>query len=226
MGFVDGVTMSEWFRQWFAKWNQQPANHIICKMLVGAFDGLKTLHANGILHRDIKPNNLMIRDRTNDIVLVDFGFSCQANTRNRAISCSELAEKCTAYYCSPDRITYCIEGAGVCLESIQRNNDVFAMALSFFYVLSNGKALDGIITSASAEHNRRGGSWLHYYGNLMRKEKWDQQFTIYRGNQDNVAAAIDALLRKALLVGSHASDRPTANDLYLEACSICRMCGQ
>ncbi|HEY9625069.1 MAG TPA: serine/threonine-protein kinase, partial [Crinalium sp.] len=36
---------------------------------------LTVVHQNGLLHRDIKPHNIMLRQGTQDVVLIDFGIS-------------------------------------------------------------------------------------------------------------------------------------------------------
>lgn len=40
---------------------------------VGA--ALKTVHQNGLLHRDVKPQNLILRQGTDQVVLIDFGIA-------------------------------------------------------------------------------------------------------------------------------------------------------
>jgi len=41
-------------------------------------EGLRTLHQNGIIHKDIKPSNIMLCDNGRDIVIIDFGVSSVA----------------------------------------------------------------------------------------------------------------------------------------------------
>ncbi len=36
---------------------------------------LKVVHQKGLLHRDIKPQNIMLREGTTDVVLIDFGIA-------------------------------------------------------------------------------------------------------------------------------------------------------
>jgi serine/threonine protein kinase len=36
---------------------------------------LQVVHSNGLLHRDVKPQNIMLRQGTQDVVLIDFGIS-------------------------------------------------------------------------------------------------------------------------------------------------------
>jgi serine/threonine protein kinase len=38
-------------------------------------DALKVVHQQGLLHRDIKPNNIILRQGTQEVVLIDFGIA-------------------------------------------------------------------------------------------------------------------------------------------------------
>jgi hypothetical protein len=50
----------------FSKMNQDQKNSCI--------ESLKTLHVNGVLHRDIRPSNFIIKEN-NQCIIIDFGFS-------------------------------------------------------------------------------------------------------------------------------------------------------
>ncbi len=56
------------------------------EILFPILDGLKRVHALGFLHRDIKPDNIILRDE-GGAVLIDFGAARQATeTKSRAIT--------------------------------------------------------------------------------------------------------------------------------------------
>ncbi|HKH70414.1 MAG TPA: protein kinase, partial [Vicinamibacterales bacterium] len=65
---VDGGTLKEWVHHEKRTWKQ------IVDMLVGVADGLAVAHAAGILHRDIKPDNILVT-KSGYAKLADFGLA-------------------------------------------------------------------------------------------------------------------------------------------------------
>ncbi len=66
--FVDGGTLEDWARAETRSWRQ------VVQLLSGVADGLATAHAAGILHRDIKPQNILITT-SGYAKLADFGLA-------------------------------------------------------------------------------------------------------------------------------------------------------
>src|SRR5438046_2170770 len=66
--FIDGGTLKEWAKAEKRSWRD------IVELLVGVADGLATAHAAGILHRDIKPDNILIT-KSGYAKLADFGLA-------------------------------------------------------------------------------------------------------------------------------------------------------
>src|SRR5262245_2618888 len=52
--FVDGGTLLDWANAEKRSWRQ------VVELLIGVADGLAAAHAAGILHRDIKPTNILV----------------------------------------------------------------------------------------------------------------------------------------------------------------------
>ena len=52
--YVDGGTLSTWARGEKRNWRQ------VVELLIGVADALATAHDAGILHRDIKPDNILL----------------------------------------------------------------------------------------------------------------------------------------------------------------------
>ena len=55
------------------------AEEIRTLILPSVLEGLKAIHDAGILHKDLKPDNMMIADDESHIVLIDFGISSVAD---------------------------------------------------------------------------------------------------------------------------------------------------
>lgn len=43
-------------------------------------DALRLVHANGLLHRDVKPENIILKEGTQQVILIDFGIAREFNS--------------------------------------------------------------------------------------------------------------------------------------------------
>jgi serine/threonine protein kinase len=66
--FVDGGTLKSWIQKQPRSWED------IAELLTGVADGLATAHQAGILHRDIKPDNILVTT-SGYAKLADFGLA-------------------------------------------------------------------------------------------------------------------------------------------------------
>ena len=66
--FIEGQTLSNWRKQ------QQPiSENAVKEILINILPVLVYIHSKGIVHRDIKPDNIILRTSDNKPVLIDFG---------------------------------------------------------------------------------------------------------------------------------------------------------
>jgi eukaryotic-like serine/threonine-protein kinase len=80
MELVDGVSLRDWLKQPHT-WRE------VVRVVVAAGRGLAAAHAAGIVHRDVKPDNIMLAP-TGAVKLVDFGLA--RDLGDRSIDSSEL----------------------------------------------------------------------------------------------------------------------------------------
>jgi TPR repeat protein len=64
---------------------RQMAEEDLLELLLPVLDGLEAIHAEGFIHRDIKPDNIYVRDDGSP-VLIDFGSARQASQTTRTIT--------------------------------------------------------------------------------------------------------------------------------------------
>ena len=72
MEFAKGDTLSHRIKQLKAEGKTMPEEEIM-KWFTSAMDGLECVHKEQFLHRDIKPDNIMIDPETGKACLIDFG---------------------------------------------------------------------------------------------------------------------------------------------------------
>lgn len=94
------------------------------KILSETAEGLATAHAHGVVHRDIKPGNLMINDRGR-VKIADFGIAMVQDYSKRLTNTGEFVG--TPGYLSPE----------VCIgQQVDQRSDIFALGIVFFEMLT------------------------------------------------------------------------------------------
>lgn len=76
MEFMDGGSLTDIIVSNERKLHGYNEN-VIAFILVNIANGLKYLHENNIIHRDIKSDNILLKRNTNDIKICDFGYAQQ-----------------------------------------------------------------------------------------------------------------------------------------------------
>ncbi|MEO1559807.1 MAG: serine/threonine-protein kinase, partial [Cyanobacteria bacterium J06632_19] len=79
MEYIPGETLGEAFVMPGIPLPEDQAIHYIRQ--IGA--ALGAVHLKGLLHRDIKPDNIILRKNTNEVILIDFGIAREFNSGAR-----------------------------------------------------------------------------------------------------------------------------------------------
>ncbi len=97
---------------------------IVKNMFIKLAEGLAVAHDQGVIHRDIKPGNIMIKTNW-DPVLIDFGIAKQLEDTN--LSQTQTHERVlTLQFASPEQLYG---------EPVSERSDVFSLAATMMFVL-------------------------------------------------------------------------------------------
>ncbi|MGD1913147.1 MAG: serine/threonine-protein kinase [Rivularia sp. (in: cyanobacteria)] len=88
MEYIPGETLGEAFVMPGIPLREETAIHYIRQ--IGA--ALGVVHQKGLLHRDIKPDNIILRQNTNEVILIDFGIAREFNTGVRQTHTGMVSE--------------------------------------------------------------------------------------------------------------------------------------
>lgn len=79
LDYERGSSLRHWWLQGEARTPRALPEAELALLLAPLLDGLEQVHRQGVLHRDIKPDNLLVRDDGGGLVLIDFGAAAQGD---------------------------------------------------------------------------------------------------------------------------------------------------
>lgn len=120
--------------------------HFLNTLLIAILDGLDYLHSRGFVHRDIKPQNILMQNQAGELIpkISDFGISKDINSENSAVSQATVG---TYEYMSPEQISG---------KKLNGQTDLWAFGVMLHYIFSDkmpfGARKDGIDDSQIIQH--------------------------------------------------------------------------
>jgi hypothetical protein len=118
MGFVDGETL----RERVERAGPLPPR-LAMKLLQEVAWALGAAHQRGVIHRDVKPDNIMIERATERAVVTDFGIALGG----QSVATADGSVTGTARYMSPEQ---------ACGEPVDARSDLYSLGATFFYALT------------------------------------------------------------------------------------------
>ena len=95
MEYVDGMTLREYLNERGGKLTSRETVHFISQIL----KALEHAHANGVVHRDIKPQNIMLLDN-GQLRMMDFGIARISRAENQLLNGKTMG---SVHYISPEQ---------------------------------------------------------------------------------------------------------------------------
>ena len=96
-------------------------------------DALAYAHLEGVVHRDIKPDNILL-DKRGNVLVTDFGIAKAAKAATAAQLTSEGMIIGTPQYMSPE------QAAG---DAVDGRSDIYSLGIVLYQMLSGGPPFDG-----------------------------------------------------------------------------------
>ena len=151
MLFIEGRPLDTWVRE------ENPSARAIVHKLLGVTRGLTVVHERGVVHRDVKEANILVRESDGEPVLVDFGAA--RGERDSTLT-QGMFPPGTPLYRSPEAWRFAREHAnqpGVHYRP-GRADDLYALGVVFYRMLTGhapftlaadeGQSIDAILHKA------------------------------------------------------------------------------
>jgi serine/threonine protein kinase len=106
--------------------------------------GLSIIHTAGVIHRDLKPGNIMLRD-DDSVALIDFGISHSALTAAQNADDTQREIAGTPYYMSPE------QAAGAVTDE---RADLYSLGVILYQMLTGAKPYVGATTVDILQQHR------------------------------------------------------------------------
>lgn len=131
MGYIDGESLAQRIR---AETSLPPLD--VLRQLADVADALGYAHRRGVIHRDVKAENILIESSTGRAMVTDFGIARLAEAAPLTATGQVLG---TVYYLSPEQV------AG---EAVDARSDIYSLGVVGFFALAGRFPFNAELASA------------------------------------------------------------------------------
>ena len=193
MEWVEGRTLDEVFWAAVADPDRQPSVRTIVRWMAEAAGALAAVHAAGLIHRDVKPHNIMVAAGPQDVTaattaaavadadarhvkLMDFGIARQQRAERTLVTESGRVMGTPAYM-SPEQIR-----AGDGDGDVGPASDVYSLCATFYELIAGRRMYrHDVATQDQVRTSKLGGHRPARLGTIARGVPWEVEALIMGG---------------------------------------------
>jgi serine/threonine protein kinase len=131
MGYIDGGALSQRIRE---RGTLAPSE--VVRMLRDVAEALGYAHARGVIHRDVKAENILLDGMDGRALVTDFGIARLAEAAPLTSTGQLLG---TVYYLSPEQISG---------DAVDARSDIYSLGVVGYFALAGVFPFDGTLASA------------------------------------------------------------------------------
>jgi len=131
MGYVDGQSLAHHIRE-----QGRIDPRVVLRELRDVADALAYAHRSGVIHRDVKAENILIDEVTGRAMVTDFGIARLAEAAPLTATGQVLG---TVYYLSPEQVSG---------DPVDGRSDIYSLGVAGFFALAGRFPFDAELASA------------------------------------------------------------------------------
>lgn len=137
MEYLEGNTVSDYVKKYGAF-----APETASKMMVNILDAFQYAHQHGIIHRDVKPSNILLDDKLNPKIM-DFGIAKLLTDNSLTRTGTQMG---TPTYMSPEQVRD--------VKDIDKRSDIYSLGVTLYFMLTGSAPYNSTTLSTFDIYNK------------------------------------------------------------------------
>lgn len=132
MEYAEGVLLDDYIKKESGPIKEENA----IKIMTGLLSGFAYAHSQNIVHRDVKPNNVIISRDFNTVKILDFGIAKIINDNSKNLT-KDGTQMGTVYYMSPEQVRG---------QKVDNRSDIYSLGVTLFQIITGINPYEKITT--------------------------------------------------------------------------------